>query len=80
MREVKDGMLPVWLEGLKLSQARGCMGGLGCAAVAGTSMLPWSTGETSAKCITGSSEVSHSVKTHVKTNLLSTSDERNDTD
>lgn len=50
------------------------MGGLGCAAVAGTSMLPWSTGGMSAKCITGSSEVSHSVKTHLKTNSLPISD------
>ena len=70
MNELKDRLMLVWRKGLKLLQARDCMVGVGCAVVAGTSTLPWSTGGTSAKCTTGSSEVSCPVKILVPHTLL----------
>lgn len=62
VHELKDQLMLIWREGVQLLQARGCMVGVGCAVVAGTSMLPLSTGGMSAKCTTGSSEVSCPVK------------------
>ena len=45
------------------------MVGVGCGVVAGTSMLPWSTGGMSARSTTGSSEVSCLVKILASFNL-----------